>query len=97
MRFEKIKEGVKCQIVVKTDMNKEKLMLEGDDLVFYTHEPSLHGRANAALIRFLSRILNLSSSKIKIIYGYRERVKTVLIKDVNEEYVRSHIEKFLGI
>ena len=77
------KDGVVINLYVKPGSDKDALVLEGDELVFYTTEIPEKGRANAALIRFLSRIAGLPISKIDIIYGLKDRTKRVLVKDIS--------------
>ncbi len=76
------KKGVIIQIYVKPGSNREELVLEGGELVFYTTEPPEKGRANAALIKYLSKRLRIPVSKIDIVSGQRDRLKMILIKDV---------------
>jgi len=85
---------VDIEVYVKLESGETKLVVEGDDLVFYTDEPPLQGRANASLIRYLSRVLHLSPSKIDVVYGVRERLKRVRIYDVDFEQV---VEKLVAI
>ena len=75
--------GIIINIYVKPGSAIEELALENDDLIYYTKEPPIKGRANAALIRFLSKALGLSVSRIDIIYGTRKRFKRVLIRDID--------------
>lgn len=75
--------GIIINIYVKPNSAIEQLALENDDLIYYTKEPPIKGRANAALIRFLSKVLGLSVSRIDIIYGTRKRSKRVLIRDID--------------
>ena len=82
---EEKKDGVIITIYVKPGANREALVVEGGDLVFYTTEIPEKGRANAVLIRFLVKNLKVSSSKIDIVYGVRDRVKKVLIRDAKIE------------
>ncbi len=76
------KKGVIIQIYVKPGSNREELVLEGGELVFYTTEPPEKGRANAALIKYLSKRLGIPVSKIDIVSGQHDRLKMILIKDV---------------
>ncbi len=76
------KKGVIIQIYVKPSSDREELVLEGGELVFYTTEPPEKGRANAALIKYLSKRLRIPVSKIDIVSGQRDRLKMILIKDV---------------
>ncbi len=75
--------GIIINMYVKPDSDVEQLALENDDLIYYTKEPAIKGRANAALIRFLSKILGLPVSRIDIVYGTRKRSKRILIKDID--------------
>ncbi len=79
----KTNKGIIINIYVKPGSAIEELALENDDLIYYTKEPPIKGRANAALIRFLSKALGLSVSRINIIYGTRKRLKRVLVKDID--------------
>ncbi|MCD6300899.1 MAG: DUF167 domain-containing protein [Staphylothermus sp.] len=88
------KDGVIINLYVKPGSNREALVLEGDELVFYTTEIPEKGRANAALIRFLSKSVGLPISKIDIIYGVRDRTKRVLIEDIGVEQL---VEKLLSV
>ena len=89
--------GIILTIYVKPDSIKEKLVLEGDELVYYTEEPPVKGRANATLIRFLSRALGISSSKIAIVYGTRSRSKRILIRDIDIDKLVDALSKHLKL
>ena len=77
-------EGALVVIRVK-EGDEEALFIEGDELVFRTLTRPGSGKENAALVSFLSRTLKIPSSKIDIVYGIRERVKRVLISDIDSE------------
>lgn len=94
--IEETKEGVTVTVFVKTNSDAEELRLENDELVFYTKEPDLYGRANASLIRFFTRSLGIPISKIDIVYGTRENLKKVLIKDADKETIINKIVGVLG-
>ena len=78
--------GVRIRVYVKPDSQRDALVLEEDELVFYTTEPPVRGRANAALIRAVSRALGVSTSRVRIVSGQRSRVKIVEVEDVDPEY-----------
>ncbi|MET1101724.1 MAG: DUF167 family protein [Pyrodictiaceae archaeon] len=71
-------------IYVKPGASEDKILLEAGDLVFYTKEHD-EVRANASLIRVLSRLLNTPPSRIRIVYGKRSSPKRVEIIDVKRE------------
>lgn len=78
---------VDITIYVKPEARKTQLRMEAGELVFYTDEPPLEGRANASLVRYLARILGVSTSRIAIVHGQRSRSKRVRVYDVDEETV----------
>lgn len=93
---EERKDGVAITICIKPGVDGEALVIEDGDLVFYTTETSEKGRDNAALIRFLARNLKVSSSKIDIVYGVRDRVKKVLFKDTKIEDIIDKLEMIIS-
>lgn len=82
-------------IYVKPHSNKTELTVEAGDLVFYTKEPAEKGRANASLIHYLSKVLDIPISRIEIIRGTRDRLKRIRIRDVKLEEVLRKIAKTL--
>ncbi len=90
------KDFVDLRIVVKPASPEEKLSIEGDELVFETQEPPIQGRANAALLRTIARILRIPTSNIEIRYGARSRVKTLRIYSVDEEQLLDALSSFLA-
>ncbi|ADI31408.1 DUF167 domain-containing protein [Staphylothermus hellenicus] len=90
------REGVIIPIYVKPNSDRDALVLEGDELVFYTTEIPEKGRANAALIRFLSRNIRLPHNKIDIIYGARTRSKKVLVRDMEAEKLAEKLAEIIS-
>jgi uncharacterized protein (TIGR00251 family) len=76
---------VDIQVYVKPEARFTGLRMEAGELVFYTEEPPLQGRANASLIRFFSRLLGVQPSKVDIVYGHRSRTKKVRVYDIDAE------------
>ncbi len=97
MRYlEERRDGVLLTIYVKPGSNRDELVLEGDELVYYTSEPPVKGRANASLIRFLSRTLDLPISKIDIVYGARERLKKIMVRDTSIEIITDKLLEYIS-
>ena len=69
------------------------MTIEGDELVFNTTEDIETGRANAALMRFLSTVLKIPVSKTEIIYGQRGNLKRVLVRDHDMEELVERLYK----
>ncbi len=83
--IEEVGEKIRIRFYVKPNSNKIALVAEEDELVFYTDEPPVRGRANASLIKFLSKSLKISTSKIRIVRGLKDRVKIVEIDGISSE------------
>ena len=90
------KEFVDIKIHVKPRTKREHLVLEGDELVFYTTEPAEKGRANAALLYYLSRLLRIPTSRIEIVHGARKNTKIIRIYNTNAETIINKIRPLLG-
>jgi uncharacterized protein YggU (UPF0235/DUF167 family) len=87
------KDYVDLQVYVKPEANFTGFKMELGELTFYTEEPPLHGRANASLIRYLSRLLKIPSSRIEIVYGVRDRIKRIRIYGVTADQL---VEKLIS-
>ncbi len=93
---EESKRGVRLTVYVKPGQDRVELKLEYGDLVFYTDEPPVEGRANASLIRFLSRLLGVNPGLIDIVHGSRSRSKVVEIEGQDREQVVEKLAAALG-
>jgi len=80
---EEARGGCRLRVYVKPESPSERLVLEGGDLVFYTPEPPVGGRANAALVRFLARALGVGRVDVEIVRGLRSRVKIVRVQGLD--------------
>ncbi len=78
---------VDIQVYVKPEARFTGLRMEAGELVFYTEEPPLEGRANASLVRFFSRLFRAQPARVEIVYGLRSRTKRIRIYDVDAETV----------
>lgn len=55
--------------------------------------PALEGRANAALVRLLSRALGVPSRGVAIVQGEKSRDKLVAVWGLGEAEVRSRLDQ----
>ena len=55
--------------------------------------PPIDGKANQALIRFLSKTLNISKSHIRVLHGETSRNKVVQITDLSKDVLIKKIEE----
>lgn len=54
--------------------------------------PPVEGKANKALVSFLSRVIMVPRSQIQILRGEKSRNKLISIHDINNETVRARIK-----
>lgn len=94
---EESSEGVILTLKVENDPSENYLTIEGGDLVFKTPQAADHGKANAALVSWLSRTLKIPSSRIEVVYGVRGTVKRVLIMDVTLDTIEQKLLKAIKL
>jgi len=87
---------VDLQVYVKPEARETRLTVEGGELVFYTEEPPVKGRANAALVKALSKMLGIPSSRIRIVGGVRSRSKRVRLMNMDAEILAERLAEILG-
>ena len=56
--------------------------------------PPVKGKANAALLAFLSDIVGVSKSRLSIERGATSRMKVIVVEGMSQEEVRERIEDF---
>ena len=61
--------------------------IKNDALIIRLNAPAVEGKANDALIRFLSKRLGIAKSRISIIQGERNRNKIVSLEGVSLEEI----------
>ncbi len=81
------KEGYKLKIKVSANSKKNSFEFLDDDsynvLKIKINKPAVDGKANKAVIEYLSDILNLPKSNIAILNGEKSSQKCLLIKAKN--------------
>ena len=83
---------INVRLIPRASTNKVVGILD-DAVKISLQAPPIAGKANKALIKFLSKLLKVPASHITIISGETNRNKRILIYEVTKDYV---IEK-LGI
>lgn len=79
-------------VAPKSSRNRISI-LEGNDIKAYLTAAPTDGKANAALIGLLSKILKISKSKIEIIHGTKSKKKLLRISEITFEEIVSKIGK----
>jgi uncharacterized protein (TIGR00251 family) len=63
--------------------------IKDDRLCVHLNAPPVEGKANKALIKFLSKRLRLAKSRISITHGEKSRVKVLCLESIGPEEVLS--------
>ncbi len=74
------KKILKVHIVPNSSKNQIIDSWNEDTIKIKLQAPAVDGKANKALISFLSEILNVKKSKISILSGEKSREKTIKIE-----------------
>ncbi len=69
---------------------------EGDVVKIRLTAPPVEGKANDALVKFLSSLLNVPRSSVEIIAGHSARHKTIGIRGVSAAQVAQALVKGKG-
>lgn len=78
----------------KSNANKNELKLISENtLQIKINAPATEGKANKAIVQFLSEVFNTSKSKIKIQKGVASKFKKIDV-DLDTEYIRSVINQY---
>lgn len=73
---------------VQPNSSREGIVeIKNNALIIRLNAPAVEGKANDALIRFLSKRLGIAKSRISIIQGERNRNKLVSIEGVRPEEI----------
>jgi uncharacterized protein YggU (UPF0235/DUF167 family) len=73
---------------VKPLRNETKLLCEQDGtLTLHVAAPPAKGKANRETVRWLSKMLRLSSSNVQLIAGFHSNVKVIEITGITKEEV----------
>jgi uncharacterized protein (TIGR00251 family) len=89
-----IMEQAVIEITVSPKSSQSKIVVkEGDIIKVYLNSPPVDGKANAELIKLLSKKLGIAKSGIEIIKGQSGRKKTLRITGLDKS---KSIEKLKG-
>ncbi|HEY32667.1 MAG TPA: YggU family protein [Dehalococcoidia bacterium] len=88
-----------AKITVRVQPNakrNEVVRFEDDVLYLRIAAPPVKGKANQALIAFLSDILGVSKSNLSIDKGATSRTKVITVEGLTQEETRERIENLLA-
>ncbi len=82
----KHEDGTRLELAVQPNARKTQLVGEYNQrLKIRISSPPADGKANAAIQKYLSKLLGISKSKVIILLGKTGRTKTVLLRGVTPE------------
>ncbi|MCE7742591.1 MAG: DUF167 domain-containing protein [Candidatus Heimdallarchaeota archaeon] len=80
-------EDVFLKIRAHPNSSKKEIVFSDFDVDIYVNESPEKGKANKAIIKLLSKFLNISSSSIKIVKGSKSQTKTILMKGIKIDHI----------
>jgi uncharacterized protein (TIGR00251 family) len=84
--------GICFRVRLSPRSSKEGLEgVHGDAIKLKVKSPPVDGKANKAMLKFLSKCLGIPMSGIKILSGQTSRIKTVRAEGVSETEVRTRL------
>ena len=85
--------NITLKIYVKPRSSETKLVLENDELIFYTKAKPERNEANKSLIRYISKLTGIPTNKMQILSGYKSRNKVILIEGADKERLIRYISE----
>jgi len=84
-RFTEKDGSLMMEVYVKTNSKEEKLELDENSFILHITASPVKGKANKAIIHFLSKFFHLSKNQISIISGSKSKSKQILISHVDQD------------
>lgn len=92
-------DGVWCDLMIKVTPNASRnhitQILDDGTIKMSLATPPVEGKANDALRKFLSKILDVPVSNIRIIRGEKSRNKLIRIKGVDGGFANNRLLSFV--
>lgn len=88
------KDGTILKVVAKPNSKRQQITIDSEEkfVVISLKSPPAKGKANKELVKFLAKLLDLSSSQLMIISGQTSRDKSLLISGKTLSEIREKIE-----
>lgn len=92
LAIQETKEGVLFKAIIQPRSSKNMICgIEGTALKIKLTAPPVKDAANRLCVKFLTSVLNVSSSDIEIVRGQHKRNKTILVHSVTRKYLESKL------
>jgi len=90
--FEENGEDTFLKIRAHPNSSRREIVLSDIGVDVYVNESPDKGKANKAIIKLLSKTLNLPSSSIKIVRGLKSQRKIIILKGVNLDFILEELK-----
>jgi uncharacterized protein len=88
--LEQTEEGVIVSLYVLPNAPKSEIIGEyNNSLKIKIQSPPVDGKANEEIVRFFSKKLEISKSKIALLKGDKSKLKKLLVKDISIDKIKS--------
>lgn len=90
------KDGIIVNIKISPNAKKNEIISEGDIIKVKITAQPVDGKANKALVEFLSKTFKIPKTSIKIIKGENSKEKTILFEIFDDEKL-NNVKKVFDI
>ena len=84
-KFTEKENGLVLEFHVKPQSRENKLVIEEDALILHIKASPVKGKANKAIIEFLSKLFKVAKSQISILTGTKSKSKMISVSELNQE------------
>ena len=85
--IKEVKDGIILNLKISPNASKNEIIKEGTGLKVKITAQPIDGKANKALIEFLSKQFKVPKSYFEIVKGETSKEKTILIENISKEKI----------
>ena len=94
--LEERKDSISISVNIHPNSQKNRILITDYSIEIYIKEPPTKGKANQALLKYLSKKFEISSSSIKILHGEKSKKKIVSISGLTMQQILERMNKISG-
>ena len=88
------KDGILLNLKISPNASKNEIIISEDGIKVKITAQPVDGKANKALIEFLSKELKIPKTSIEVVKGTTHKEKTLLLKIFDEKKIKFFNDKF---
>lgn len=88
------KDGILLNLKISPNASKNEIKVSSDGIKVKITAQPVDGKANKALVEFLSKELKIPKTSIDVVKGHTNKEKTLLLRVFDEEKIKFLKEKF---